>query len=194
MMMGQKVEAQTLKVTANPQGMQIKGDVRINGIPAALDYRKARNEPETDVRVHARARRCRARALRLRDRADADRTGAGEAHRPPVARDKESRIAVEADLTQAKIDNLMPGWVKPSGRPNRATFTVVSKDKATRFEDVVIDGSGALVKGSAELDSSGDLVSANFPVFALSDGDKTSLKADRATDGTLRARDARRSL
>jgi hypothetical protein len=42
------------------------------------------------------------------------------------------------------------------------------------------------VKGSAEMDSSGDLVSANFPVFALSDGDKTSLKADRANDGTLR--------
>ena len=111
-----------------------------------------------------------------------------------LSADKESRIAVEADLTQAKIDNLMPGWVKPSGKPNRATFTVVSKDKATRFEDVVIDGSGALVKGSAELDSSGDLVSANFPVFALSDGDKTSLKADRASDGTLAARDARRSL
>ena len=185
MMMGQKVEAQTLKVTANPQGMQIKGDVRINGVPAALDYRKARNEPETDVRV----------ALVLDDAARA-RLGfdTGQMLSGPVpvklagrlSPEKESRIAVDADLTQAKIENLMPGWMKPSGKPNRATFTVVSKDKATRFEDVVIDGSGALVKGSAELDSSGDLVSANFPVFALSDGDKTSLKADRANDGTLR--------
>ena len=185
MMMGQKVEAQTLKVTANPQGMQIKGDVRINGVPATLDYRKARNEPETDVRV----------ALVLDDAARA-RFGfdTGQTLTGPVpvrlagrlSTEKESRIAVEADLTQAKIENLMPGWVKPSGRPNRATFTVVSKDKTTRFEDVVIDGSGALVKGSAELDSAGGLVSANFPVFALSDGDKTSLKADRANDGTLR--------
>ena len=95
-------------------------------------------------------------------------------------------MTVEADLTQAKIDNLMPGWVKPAGKSGRATFTVINKDKATRFEDLVIDGAGALVKGSAEIDSSGDLVSANFPVFALSDGDKTSLKADRANDGTLR--------
>ena len=185
MMGGHKVEAQTLKVTANPQGMQLKGDVRINGVPAVLDYRKARNEPETDVRV----------TLMLDDAARA-RFGfdTGQTLTGPVpvkiagrlSADKESRLAVEADLTQAKIDNLMPGWMKPPGKPNRATFTVVSKDKATRFEDVVIDGSGALVKGSAELDSSGDLVSANFPVFALSDGDKTSLKADRASDGTLR--------
>jgi hypothetical protein len=185
MMMGQKVEAQTLKVTANPQGMQIKGDVRINGVPAALDYRKARNEPETDVRV----------ALVLDDAARA-RLGfdTGQTLSGPVpvklsgrlSTEKESRIAVEADLTPAKIENLMPGWMKPSGKPNRATFTVVSKDKTTRFEDIVIDGSGALVKGSAELDSSGDLVSASFPVFALSDGDKTSLKVDRASDGTLR--------
>jgi hypothetical protein len=185
MMMGQKVEAQTLKVSANPQGMQIKGDVRINGVPAALDYRKARNEPETDVRV----------ALVLDDAArtrlgfDTGHTLTGPVPVKLAGRlstEKESRILIEADLTQARIENLMPGWVKPSGRPNRATFTVVSKDKTTRFEDVVIDGSGALVKGSAELDSSGDLVSASFPVFALSDGDKTSLKADRASDGTLR--------
>jgi hypothetical protein len=185
MMMGQKVEAQALKVSATPQGMQIKGDVRINGVPAALDYRKARNELETDVRV----------ALVLDDAARA-KLGFDTSHTltgpVPVklagrlSADKESRIGVEADLTQARIENLMPGWVKPSGKPNRATFTVVSKDKTTRFEDVVIDGSGALVKGSAELDSSGDLISANFPVFALSDGDKTSLKADRANDGTLK--------
>jgi hypothetical protein len=185
MMMGQKVEAQTLKVSANPQGFQIKGDIRINGTPAALDYRKPRNEAETDIRLQ----------LVLDDAARA-RFGfdAGPALTGPVpvrlagrmSGDKDARIAVEADLTQAKIENLMPGWVKPAGKPNRATFTVISKDKATRFEDLVIDGSGAQVKGSAELDSAGDLVSANFPVFALSDGDKTSLKADRATDGTLR--------
>lgn len=185
MMMGQKVEAQALKVSATPQGMQIKGDVRINGTPAALDYRKARNEPDTDVRLQL-----------VLDDAARTRFGfdGGQGLTGPVpvklaarmSADKESRMLVEADLTQAKIDNLMPGWVKPAGRAGRATFTVVTKDKATRFEDLVIDGAGALVKGTAEMDSSGDLVSANFPVFALSDGDKTSLKADRANDGTLR--------
>jgi Protein of unknown function len=184
-LMGQKVEAQTLKVSATQQGFQIKGDVRINGTVAALDYRKPRNEAESEIRLQL-----------VLDDAARSRFGfdAGPALTGPVGvrlagrmtGDKDARISVDADLTQARIDNLMPGWVKPSGKPNRATFSVVSKDKTTRFEDVVIDGSGALVKGNAELDSSGDLIAANFPVFALSDGDKTSLKADRSTDGTLR--------
>jgi hypothetical protein len=55
-----------------------------------------------------------------------------------------------------------------------------------RFEDVLIDGQGVLAKGTVDLDSDGDLQSANFPVFATSDGDKTTLKADRGADGALR--------
>ena len=33
-----------------------------------------------------------------------------------------------------------------------------------------------LAKGTVELDGNGDLLSANFPVFAISDGDKASLQ------------------
>jgi hypothetical protein len=49
-----------------------------------------------------------------------------------------------------------------------------------------VDGQGVLAKGTVELDNDGDLVTANFPVFATSDGDKASVKADRAADGALR--------
>jgi len=185
MMMGQKVEAQALKVAATNQGYQIRGDVRINGVPASLDFRKNAEASDADVRIQATLDD----AARTRFGID---TGPALSGPVPVkiagkyASDKETRLSVEADLTQARIDNLMPGWVKPAGKPNRATFTLVSKDKATRFEDLVIDGSGTNVRGSVELDSSSDLVSANFPVFALSDGDKATLRAERTTDGTLR--------
>lgn len=185
MVMGQKIEAQTLKVAATNQGYQIRGDVRVNGTPATLDFRKNTDSPDAEIRLQATLDE----AARARFGFD---TGSALSGPVPVklsgkySGDKESRLAVEADLTQAKIDNLMPGWIKPAGKPNRATFTLVSKDKSTRFEDLVIDGSGATVKGAIELDSSGDLVSAHFPVFALSDGDKTNLRVDRASDGTLR--------
>ena len=33
----------------------------------------------------------------------------------------DERMNVDADLTPVKIDNLLPGWVKPAGRPARAT-------------------------------------------------------------------------
>jgi hypothetical protein len=43
-----------------------------------------------------------------------------------------------------------------------------------------------LAKGTIDLDSSGEVQVANFPVFATSDGDKVTVKADRGADGALR--------
>ena len=65
-------------------------------------------------------------------------------------------------------------------------FNVVQKQQSTRLEDIVIDGGGVLIKGSLEVDQNGDVISANFPTYSPSEGDKTSLKAERATDGTLK--------
>lgn len=186
MIMGQKLEAQALRVVATNQGYQIKGDVKINGTPAVLEYRKPKGEGEAEVRIAATL-----------DEAARNRMGfdTGSMITGPVpmkfagrvAGDKDARFAVEADLTPAKIDNLLPGWTKPAGKAARASFTVTNKPQSTRFDDLVVDGGGgAQVKGSLELESSGDLIAANFPIFALSDGDKTSLRADRGPDGALR--------
>ena len=51
--MGHKVEAAVLKVNANNQGYWISGDVKINGIPANLDYRKPRDNGDAEVRLQA---------------------------------------------------------------------------------------------------------------------------------------------
>jgi hypothetical protein len=100
--------------------------------------------------------------------------------------DRDSRMGIDADLTQLKLDNILPGWVKTSGKSSRAVFNVVQKQQSTRLEDIVIDGGGVLIKGSLEVDQNGDVISANFPTYSPSEGDKTSLKAERATDGTLK--------
>src|SRR5207237_4996941 len=93
----------------------------------------------------------------------------------------------EADLGQATIAELLPGWTKPAGKPVRATFAYVDRGRTNRLEDIVIEGSGTSVKGVVELDNDGELVLANFPTFVVSDGDKTSLKVERASDGTMKA-------
>jgi hypothetical protein len=48
LVMNQKLEANTLKVIANNGGYQVKGDVKINGQAASLDYRKP-NEGDADI-------------------------------------------------------------------------------------------------------------------------------------------------
>ncbi len=188
--MGQKVEAATLSVTANNQGYWIRGDVKINGVPAALDYRKPR-DADAEVRIQATLDES------ARNKLGFDLAGFLSGSVPvklngrvPANNSDNSRLTVDADLTQARIDNLLPGWTKAQGKPARATFTLVKQAAATRFEDLVIEAPGISVKGTVEVDGSCEVQSANFPVFNLSDGDKAHrsrrAKADRGPDGTLR--------
>jgi hypothetical protein len=185
MVMGQKVEAALLKVTANNLGHWIRGDVKINGVPAVLDYRKPR-DGDADIRVQTTLDES------TRSKFGFDLAGFLTGPVPiklsgrVAANDGDSRFAIEADLTQAKVDNLLPGWLKPPGRAGRATFTLIKQPTATRLEDLVLEGAGVSVKGTVEIDASGDVVSASFPVFALSEGDRATLKAERGTDGALR--------
>ncbi|MEA2875143.1 MAG: hypothetical protein QOF14_339 [Hyphomicrobiales bacterium] len=183
---GQKVEAASLKLTANSQGFYTKGDVKIGGLPATVEYRKSASDVDAEVRIQATLD-------------DAGRTrlgfGMGEALSGPVplkvqgrvaANERESRYQVEADLKDSKITELLPGWWKTAGKATRVTFTVIDKPQVMRFDDIVIDGPGTLVKGMIELDANGEIALASFPSFALSDGDKATLRADRVADGTLK--------
>src|SRR6185312_10847287 len=53
MLFGQKVEAQSLHITATNQVYEIKGDVKIAGAPAQVDYRKLKGETDAEVKVAA---------------------------------------------------------------------------------------------------------------------------------------------
>jgi hypothetical protein len=187
LVMGQKVEATSLHVVANNQGYWIKGDVKLNGVPAALDYRRPRGDGDAEVRIQSTLDEA------ARAKLGFDLAGYVSGPMPVKVNGRisafeggESRFAIDADLTPSRIDSLLPGWTKPSGKPTHATLTVVSRSPSTRFDDIVIDGPGTSVKGSVELDDSGQVQTANFPTFNLSDGDKTMLKAERGPDGALR--------
>jgi hypothetical protein len=184
--MGQKVEAAALRVRADNQGYVLRGDVKINGIPALLEYRKVRDQSEAEVRVAATLDE--AGRARLGFDLGAYVTGPVPMKingRVPLE-SGESRYSVEADLTQARIDRLLPGWVKPAGRQARMSFVMTSRPQSMRLDDLSIEGSGLSVKGMVECDGSGDILGANLTSFNLSDGDKATLKAERGPDGALR--------
>jgi uncharacterized protein DUF3971/AsmA-like protein len=187
MIMGQRLDAATLRVTANTQGFQFKGDVKIAGAPANLEYRQARNTGEADIKLQVTLDAAARNSLGL----DQANTIGGAipirvtGHIDPGS-GREGRFAIAADLTSAQIDGFLPGWVKPAGKPSRATLTLVTKPDAIHIDDLVIEGAGGGVKGVVDLDGSGALLSANFPSYGFSDGDKAALKAERSPDGALR--------
>jgi hypothetical protein len=186
LVMGQKVEANNLRVTANNQGFQIKGDVKINGVPASLDYRKPRGDLDAEIRVQTSVDD----AARTRLGFDLGGFVSGPVPLKIVGRisaaDGDGRFAVEADLTQSRIDKLLPGWVKPSGRQARASFVAIHRQQASRLEDFVIESAGVSVKGTVDINDAGEIAAANLPIFHTSEGDKASLKAERGPDGALR--------
>jgi hypothetical protein len=186
LVMGQKLEANSLKVAANNQGYQVKGDVKINGQPASLDYRKPA-DGDADIKLQATLDDASRARLGFPD------LGPAVSGTLPIkligkigGPDRESRLGIDADLTALKLDNILPGWVKLPGKSSRAVFNVVQKPQSTRFEDIVVDGGGVSIKGSLEVDQNNDLLNANFPVYSPSDGDKTMLKAERSPDGVLK--------
>ena len=182
LVMGQKLEANSLKVVANNAGYQVKGDVKINGQAATLDYRKP-TDGDADIKLLATLDD----ASRARLGLDLGPSLSGALPIKVTGKlGSDSRVGVEADLTALKLDNILPGWSKLPGKASRAVFNVVQKPQSTRFEDIVIDGGGASIKGSIEVDQNNDPMSANFPTYSPSEGDKASLKADRGPDGVLK--------
>ena len=183
---GVKVESSAFKLSATPQGIAAKGDFKVAGVPTSAEYRRASGSPDTEIRAQAL----------IDDKAIAklglDWNGALGGVIPVKLNgrigynDRDGRFAVEADLTQVQINDILPGWIKPSGKAARATFVVAEKPQGMRFEDIVIDGPGTLIKGFAEVDAEGEVVAANFSNYAPADGDKVSLKAERSPDGTLK--------
>ena len=187
LIMGQKVEAADIKVSANNFGFALKGDVKIGGSPASLEYRKLRNENEADVHIQGMLDQSMRNTLGI----DPSNTIGGSipidvTGKIGTSSDRDGRFSVVADLTSAQIDNLLPGWVKQAGKPSRATFTLTTKPQSIRIDDLWIEGAGGGVKGIIDLDNSGNLQSATFPSYGFSDGDRTSLKIDRGPDGALR--------
>jgi Protein of unknown function len=188
MIMGQRVEAAALKVSANNQGFALKGDVKIGGAPANLEYRKLRGDDTADVHIQGMLDETMRTNLGL----DPGNTISGSvpidvSGKVGTTSDRDGRFAVAADLTPAQIDGFMPGWVKQAGKPARATFTLTTKPQSTRIDDLLIEGAGGGVKGTIDLDSQGSLQSASFPSYGFSDGDRASLKIERMPEGALRA-------
>jgi hypothetical protein len=181
---GHRVESVNAKVSVTATSVHARGSGRIAGTVANFDYRKSKERREAEFRVAATIDDT------TRSRIGIDMApwlvGPVQVQAQGRSDERENRFDVEADLAGATITNLVPGWLKPPGRAAKANFRVGERDGGIRLEDISVAGTGTTLKGVVELDATGAFVSANLPVFHLSDGDKASLRAERTADGTLR--------
>lgn len=175
----QRLEGATVQVFASPAGILLRGDGKLASAPIAFEYEKKKDVADADIRVSATLDN----AARARLGVDIPGiSGPIGVRLVGTTNNKDTQASIELDLTAARLSDLIPGLSKPAGKPLKARFVVNDKGTTVRLADLVMEGSGTLLKGALELSDDGDLLSAQFPVFQLSDGDKASLKADKSGD------------
>ncbi|SFK54731.1 DUF3971 domain-containing protein [Methylocapsa palsarum] len=172
----EKLDAATLTINVDREGLRASGQGRMFGAPASIDIVHPNGKtPEASVRM-------------ILDEAARVKQGLGNLPglsgpvgaliTAPLGGGEKQRAEVELDLTRAGID--LPGVVKPPGRPGKAKFSLAVNDNGTMLDPFVLEALPIMAHGQVELGTDQVLQSAHFPVAKISPGDDLKIDALRA--------------
>ena len=150
----------------------------MGGSPAIIDIRQARGgagDASVLLQLDEAARSRQGHVLRA------------AAHRHDAASRRPCRSAgaastqprVEIDLSRAAIDNLLPGWIKPAGRPAKVSFNL-HEERGQELRDFVLDSGPVQLRGQVQLSAEGALERAELSSLKLSPGDDLQAQVDRS--------------
>ena len=171
-----RLEGADLTIAYDRGDLAVKGSGKLAGSAAAIDLQKNRQGGQASVAFSldeaARSRRGLSFGSQL--------TGTiGLKASLPLGKSAPSVIFVEADLAKAGVDQLVPGWVKPAGKPGKLSFTMVD-GPASEIKDLQLDSGSVQLRGHATLSSEGGLEKAELSTFKLSPGDDMRAEIERS--------------
>lgn len=176
-----KLEAGRFAVSYDKGSFALKGDGKVAGAPITVDM----HQPKVGAPGEAVVTLALDDALRgkkglpvapqlsgtvpVRAVIPIGRTGTGK-----------TPVRIEADLTRAGIDGLLPGFSKPVGKAGKLAFTLTDRDNGYDLRDIALDAGQASARGSASIASEGGLERAELTALKLSPGDDLRVVVDRA--------------
>lgn len=176
-----RLESGRFAVAYGRDGFSLKGDARVLGAPITVDLRQPRSGGGGEVQV----------GLAL-DEAVRAKKGLPTAPQlsgtipvravVPLGRAGKAPVRVEADLTRAGIDGLLPGFTKAAGKAGRLGFSLSETQGGAELRDIVLDAGTASARGSASL-GDGGLERAELSGVKLSPGDDMRVVVDRNGSG-----------
>ena len=177
----ERIDDGTFAVQQDSNALSVKGEAKLGGAPATFDLRM----PKTgggELNVTATLDEA-ARARRSLPVAPALSGPIGVKVNVPLGAKAVPRV--EADLSRATIDGLVPGWQKPAGKPGRVAFAIVDPPGpgGTELRDFVVDSGTVQMKGTVALSSTGGLDKADLAPFRLSPGDDMRAQLERSASG-----------
>ncbi|KAB1076265.1 YhdP family protein [Methylobacterium planeticum] len=180
----EKLESGKFAVSYDRNGFGLKGDGRIAGSPVGIDLR----QPKVGGAGEAVVSLSLDEALRAKKGlpVSPQLTGAIPVRAVvPIGRPARTPIRVEADLARAGIDGLVPGFVKPPGKPGRLSFALIDggPGNAIDLRDIVLEAAPASARGSASISQDGTFERAELSVLKLSPGDDMRVVLERNGGG-----------
>ena len=176
----ERLEGGSLGFTFGADGLSIKGDARLAGMPSHLIYQQGRKDKEPTIQL----------SLTIDDTAR-QRLGVkwGQQLTGPILAKvliapapAKAGAQVDLDLTKAAVNGLLPGWTKPAGRSAKLSLRMLSgADDSTLLRDLLLDGGPNMaVRGDVDLSHDGLITQAQLPSVKLSANDEMRVEMDRS--------------
>jgi hypothetical protein len=110
-----------------------------------------------------------------------------------LGEEREGGTRIEADLSRAAINGLVPGWTKAAGQAGTLSFTldgaqVIATDAELAgtadivITDIALDAGSVRARGSVSLSPEGEVREARFDSLRISPGDDANVVVARAGD------------
>ncbi|WP_157091579.1 DUF3971 domain-containing protein [Methylobacterium nodulans] len=160
-------------------GFSMKGEARLSGAPMSVDLHQPKPGAPGEAVVALTLDEA-ARARRGLPVAPALAGPVPARFVVPIGRPGKTTARVEADLTRASIDGLVPGWTKAAGKPGRLTFALTDTGNGTELKDLALEAGSVAAKGSAVISAEGGLERAEFTSLKLSPGDDVRGQLERS--------------
>ncbi|WP_187144325.1 DUF3971 domain-containing protein [Microvirga massiliensis] len=173
----EKLESANLAIAYDHGTLAIDGEGKLAGSPASIAIRQAGDAGgEASVSLildeAGRARRGISVGQKLTGPVAVRAT-------VPIGRNSNTGIRIEADLAKASVDQLLPGWTKPVGRPGRISFLFLD-GPSPEVRELHVDAGPVQLRGSAILASDGNLDKLELQTLKLSSGDDMRAVVERA--------------
>ncbi len=178
----EKLENGRFAVAYDRTGFSLKGDGRLAGAPLNLDL----HQPKAGAPGEAVVTMALAAAGRARTGLPTAPQLAGPVNARfvvPVGRPGRNPVRVEADLTRASVDGLLPGWTKAAGKPGRLTLSLTDTGQGSDLRDIALESGSVQLRGSASLNAEGGFERADLTSLKLSPGDDIRAQVERTGTG-----------
>lgn len=175
----ERVEGGRFTLAYDRTGFTLRGDAKLTGTPISVDLRQPKGGAPGEMVVLAtldealRARRGLPVAPQLAGPIPARIT-------VPTGKPGKTAARIEADLTRASTDGLLPGWTKASGRAAKASFTVSDTGGGYEIRDLALDAGPTVLRGSAAIGGDGQLDRADLTTLKVATGDDMRAQVERS--------------